>query len=90
MVPRLLLVVVGAFLLVLMYVWMFCAICRYSVLLSVPITTVSVELVGNVTFVKVMFVKLVLFRLRVSVLISCKNSACVIWTPLIVIRSGNV
>ena len=81
----------GAVLLVLMYVWMFCAICRYSFLVSVPIIMVSVPgLVGCVTLVSVMLVRLVLFRLRDSVVISSRNSACVICVPFIVMSVGSV
>ena len=69
---------------------MFCAIVRYSVLLSVPSTTVSVPVVGFAMFVRVSGAVLVLLSCRVVVAISCRNVAWFTIIPWMFMYSGSV
>ena len=70
---------------------MFCAIVRYSVLLSVPSTTVSVPVVvGFLVFVRVSGAVLVLLSCRVVVVSSCRNVAWFTRMPLMFMYSGSV
>ena len=70
MFPKTVFIVAGAFLLVLMYVRMFWASCRYSFFVSVPGVVVSVPVVGWFTFINGVVVVSVLLILRVMVVIS--------------------
>ena len=81
----------GAVLLVLMYVWMFCAICRYSVWLIVPSSTVSVPGVVLLVLVRLSVVGvLVLLSCVVVVVSSCRNVAWFTIIPLMLMYSGSV
>jgi len=78
-------------LLVLMYVWMFCAICRYSVLLSVPMIMVSVAVLVLLMFIRLSVVGLlVLFSCIVVCVSSCRNVAWFTIIPLMLMYSGSV
>ena len=70
---------------------MFCAIVRYSVLLSVPSTMVSVPVVvGFAMFVRLSGAGLVVLSCRVVVVSSCKNVAWFTIIPLMFMYSGSV
>ena len=69
---------------------MFCAIVRYSVLLSVPSTTVSVPVVGFAMLTKLRVVVLPVLRFMVVVASSCRNVAWFTIIPLMLMYSGSV
>ena len=71
---------------------MFCAICRYSVLLSVPGVTVSVPVVGFLLLVNVRLVcgLLVLFSCIVACVSRFKKVAWFTIIPLMLMYSGSV
>ena len=86
--PKLLVMVAGAFLLVLMYVRMFWASCRYSFFVSVPGVVVSVPVVGVLVLVRVSGVLSLLFILRVVCVSSWRKVAWFTTIPLMVMYSG--
>ena len=92
MVPRLLDIVLGALLLVVMYCCMVWARFVYSVLVSVPMFTVSVRVGGVLVFVRVSVVVVLLpvLSLVVVCVSSCRNVAWFTSIPLMFMYSGSV
>ena len=88
MFPKTVFIVAGAFLLVLMYVRMFWASCRYSFFVSVPGVVVSVPVPGWFTFINGVVVVFVLFILRVVCVSSWRKVAWFTLIPLMVMYSG--
>ena len=89
MLPKLLIMVPGAWLLLLViYVIMFWAISKYSVVLIVPSISVSVPVPGCLVFVRLSGVVLVLLSCRVVVVSSCRNVAWFTRMPLMFMYSG--
>ena len=89
MFPKTVFIVAGAFLLVLMYVRMFWASCRYSFFVSVPGVVVSVPVVGVLVLVRFSGVLSLLFILRVVCVSSWRKVAWFTTIPLMVMYSGN-
>jgi len=89
MVPRLLVIVVGALLLVFMYWDMFKASCKYSSDVNVPVTTVSLVVGGTVAAIMVINEVSLLLICVMAVLSRNKNCAWFTCTPLIVISVGS-
>ena len=75
MLPKTVLMVAGAWLLLFMNVCMFCASVRYSFLLSVPGVVVSVPVPGNFVFIRVVVVVSLLLILIVVCVSSWRNVA---------------
>ena len=88
MFPKTVFIVAGAFLLVLMYVRMFWASCRYSFFVSVPGVVVSVPVVGCLTVINGVVVLSVLFILMVVCVSSWRKVAWFTLIPLMVMYSG--
>jgi len=88
MFPRLLVMVAGAFLLVLMYVRIDWASSKYSSLLNVPGVVVSVPVVGVLVLVRFSGVLSLLLILRVVCVSSWRKVAWFTTIPLMVMYSG--
>ena len=69
---------------------MFCAIVRYSVLLSVPSTTVSVPVVGLGMFIRFRVAVLPVLSCIVVFVSSCRNVAWFTIIPWMLMYSGSV
>jgi len=86
--PRLVVMVAGACWLFSMYVLMFCASCRYSFCVSVPLVMVSVPVPGRATFKRGIGLLSLLLIFNVVVVRRCRNVAWLTRIPLTLMYSG--